>query len=77
MVSVVHSGRYDGLLIACKAAGLGWMTTKALLTARFLHHSVPEHQLLQANADYTKLSRSTAQRMVRFWQVRFTTAKPS
>jgi uncharacterized protein DUF2336 len=61
--------RNHGLLVPCKAAGLKWATVNAILCNRFAHHSMSEVDLLQAKEDYSRLSQSSAQRVLRFWQV--------
>jgi hypothetical protein len=60
-----HSG---GLLVACKAADLKWPTVHAILSHRFLHRVTTTNELEQAMADYAKLSRLTAQKLIEFWQ---------
>jgi uncharacterized protein (DUF2336 family) len=60
--------QYGGLLVACKAADLKWTTVHDILTHRFPHHPIASLDLDQAMADYAKLTRSTAQRLVGFWQ---------
>jgi hypothetical protein len=64
--------RPDPVLILCKAVGLAWPTVKAVITTR---HDVsgPSPQGLDAAfSNYGRLSASTAQRVVRFWQVQQT-----
>ena len=70
IVSVMRSDRNDGLLIPCKAAGLKWPTVSAILKSRFARHCIPDHELAQAKADFISLSQASAQRTLRFWQVR-------
>jgi uncharacterized protein (DUF2336 family) len=67
---LMRSDRNDGLLIPCKAAGLKWPTVSAILKNRFAHHTIPDHELAQAKADYLTLSQANALRSLRFWQVR-------
>ena len=62
--------RYDGILVACKAAELRWPTFSAILKARFAPYEVPATDVAQARTDFLKLSVATAQRMLRFWLVR-------
>ena len=61
--------RPDPVLILCKAAGLSWPTVKALIMARPDGSNTPSRALDAAFANYGRLSASTAQRVVRFWQV--------
>jgi uncharacterized protein (DUF2336 family) len=62
--------RYDGILVACKAAELRWQTFNAILKLRFAPYEVPATDSAQARSDFIKLSVATARRMVRFWLVR-------
>lgn len=62
--------RYDGILVACKAAELRWQTFNAILKVRFAPYEVPATDIAQARTDFIKLSVATAQRMLRFWLVR-------
>jgi uncharacterized protein (DUF2336 family) len=62
--------RPDPVLILCKAAGLGWPTVKALILAGPHGKDTSSQGLEAAFANYGRLSASTAQRVVRFWQVR-------
>ena len=74
IAAVMRSDRNDGLLVPCKAIGLKWSTVSMILRSRFAYHSIPDHELAQAKADYLTLSQISAQRTVRFWQVRESTA---
>jgi uncharacterized protein (DUF2336 family) len=62
--------RPDPVLILCKAAGLSWPTVKAVILARPDPAGTSAQALDAAFANYDRLSASTAQRVVRFWQVR-------
>jgi uncharacterized protein (DUF2336 family) len=61
---------YGGLLVACKAADLTWSTVQSILVHRLPSHPVSGQELEQAMADYARLSRPTAQRLIGFWQSR-------
>ena len=67
---LMQNTRYDGVLVACKAADFRWPTFNAVLKSRFSGYEVPAAELTQARADFIKLSVATARRMFRFWQVR-------
>ena len=69
LVASLMKSRNHGLLVPCKAAGLKWPTVNAILCNRFSHHTMSEIDLLQAKEDYSRLSQSSAQRVLRFWQV--------
>jgi uncharacterized protein (DUF2336 family) len=75
IAALAKSPRNDGLLVPCKAAGLKWPTVAAILKNRFTHHLIPDDALAQAKGDYLTLSQASAQRTLRFWQVRTGTTK--
>ena len=62
--------RPDPILILCKAAGYGWPTARAIIMARPSAKGTSSQALDAAFANFEKLSPATAQRVVRFWQVR-------
>jgi len=62
--------RPDPALILCKAANLSWPTVKAVIMTRMDGKGTSSQGLDAAFANYGRLSASTAQRVVRFWQVR-------
>jgi uncharacterized protein (DUF2336 family) len=72
---LMRSTRSNGLLVPCKAAGLKWPTVSAILCSRFAHHTMSDADLAQAKEDYLRLSQTSAQRLLRFWQVRTITTK--
>ena len=61
--------RPDPILILCKAANYGWTTVKAIIMSRPSARGTSSQSIDQAFANFEKLSTSTAQRVVRFWQV--------
>lgn len=67
---LMSGDRPDPILILCKAAGYGWTTARAIIVARPGGKGSSSHALDIAFANFEKLSPSTAQRVVRFWQVR-------
>ncbi len=68
--SLMKNVRLDGLVVACKAAGLEWPTASMILKNRFAHHSVPDDDLAQAKSSFLLLSQTTAQRTLRFGRTR-------
>jgi len=60
--------RPDPVLILCKAADLSWEAVKALILVRPEGAGTSTQGLDAAFANYGRLSSSTAQRVVRFWQ---------
>ena len=67
---LMQNVRYDGILIACKAAEFRWPTFNAILKLKIGAQDTPATDLTQARTDFLKLSVATARRMVRFWLVR-------
>jgi len=67
---LMDGDRPDPVLILCKAAGLGWPTVKAVILVRANGGGTSTQGLDAAFANYGRLSASTAQRVVRFWQAR-------
>jgi uncharacterized protein (DUF2336 family) len=59
----------DPVLILCKAAGLSWPTVRAVITLRADGRSLSSLGIDAAFVNYERLSASTAQRVVRYWQV--------
>jgi len=60
----------DPVLILCKAARLSWPTVKSVIMVRPDGNGTSSRGLDSVFADYGRLSDSTAQRVVRFWQLR-------
>lgn len=67
---LMHVERGDGLLIPCKAAGFEWATVRNILKNRPAWKVMSEADLKKAWTDYLRLSKSTAERINRFWLVR-------
>lgn len=64
---LVNGERPDPVLILARAAGFGWRTVRAIMAAR------PDgrgQNLEAARENFERLTMATAQRVVRFWQVR-------
>lgn len=66
---LINAERVDPLLILARAAGFGWPTVRAIIGAR--PGPKPSNQTLAAALEnFERLTAATAQRVVRFWQVR-------
>ena len=66
---LMNGERADPVLILARAAGFGWTTVKTVLNA--WPGAKPSPQTLDlARDNFERLTASTAQRVVRFWQVR-------
>ena len=68
--------RPDPVLILCKAAGHGWPTVRSIIMARPRARAGSAQMLEAAFRNFEKLSGATAQRVVRFWQVRHREGTP-
>ena len=67
---LMQGSHIDALLIPCRAAGLDWPTAKAVTQLNPCHRALTDDRYEQLHKDYQKLSAETAQRIIRFWQVR-------
>jgi uncharacterized protein (DUF2336 family) len=62
--------RPDPVLILCKAADMSWPTVMTVLMSCAEANKTSVHGLDASLGNYERLSVSTAQRVVRFWQVK-------
>ena len=62
--------RSDPVLILARSAGFGWDTVSAVINARPGSRGTSTQALDAAQENFDRLSAATAQRVVRFWQVR-------
>ena len=69
MARVLEGPRADLVLIPCKSAGLDWMTVESVLRHRPRRSRSAKKRSGRPNLDYGRLSRETAQRTIRFWQL--------
>ena len=67
---LVSGDRPDPILILCKASGFGWTTARAIISSRPGGKGTSSQSLDAAYSNFEKLAPATAQRVVRFWQVR-------
>ncbi len=66
---LMNGERADPVLILARAAGFGWPTVREVINAR--PGSKPSSQTIDAAFEnFERLTAATAQRVVRFWQVR-------
>jgi uncharacterized protein (DUF2336 family) len=72
---LMNSPMDDGLLIPCKVADCEWETVSAILAAKLPAESPPKPGYDKLKTDFAKLSKSNAQRLLRFWQVREVSAR--
>ena len=67
---LMQSLRYDGILVACKAADLAWDTVSAILDCRYMSGSTNSLELAKAHEEFVSMNSEAARRLLRFWQVR-------
>jgi uncharacterized protein (DUF2336 family) len=72
---LMKSPRDDGLLIPCKVAECRWETVSAILATKLPPGAAPKAGHDKLRVDFEKLSKSNAQRLLRFWQVREVSAR--
>ncbi len=71
---LMNGERADPVLILARAIGFGWPTVKAVMNSR--HGAKASAQMLEdALENFERLTPATAQRVVRFWQVRHGTGE--
>ena len=62
--------RYDPVLILARAVNFSWDTTRAIITTRRGARGTSTQAVEAARENYERLTPATAQRVVRFWQMR-------
>ncbi|VIO67407.1 DUF2336 domain-containing protein [Bradyrhizobium ivorense] len=73
---LMQSLRSEGLLVPCRAAGLSWDTTAAIMECRYTTGSMGPAELANAKSQFTRLTPGNADRLLRFWQVRASQSPP-
>jgi len=73
--NLFQSQHREAWLIPCKVAGLAWQTVDVILNCRSIKWGISDQTLDAARAEYFKLSQENAERVLRFWQDRQSTAK--
>ena len=69
MVRALITERADPVLILARSVNFGWPTVKAVINSR--PGPKPSQQVIDAaHENFERLTTATAQRVVRFWQVR-------
>jgi hypothetical protein len=72
---LIMGARNDAVLLPCKAAGLEWLTVETILRNR-RGREAPSSKIMDiARNDFRKLSIVTAQKALRFMQIRTTVSK--
>jgi len=67
---VMHGDGLEPLLVLCKAKGFDWQTVRPIVLIRRDCRKLVPRDLEDACQDFNSLSTTTADRVLRFWQVR-------
>ncbi len=67
---LMNGDRPDPILILCKSQNWGWQTVRVIITARPGSKGTSSQGLDAAYSNFERLSSTTAQRVMRFWQAR-------
>ncbi len=67
---LMSGDRPDPVLIMCKAIGFEWSTVRPVMLVRPEGHRMSPKTIDTALANFDRLSLTTAERVLRFWQVR-------
>jgi hypothetical protein len=62
--------RPDAMLIACRAAGLEWSTTREVNALQARDQEISETGFRRARENFNNLTKSSADRILHFWQTR-------
>ena len=62
--------RPDAMLIACRAAGLEWSTTREIIALQARDQEISEAGFRRARENFNNLTKSSADRILHFWQTR-------
>lgn len=68
--NLMHPQRVAGLVLVCKATAISLSTADSVLWLARKRNNVTEDEIERAHREFLGLSRSTAERIVRFWQLR-------
>lgn len=70
--NILQPNRISGAVVVCKALGFTIGTVDAILTLLRSCNRVDETEATRAHREFMILSRATAERIIRFWQIRQT-----
>jgi uncharacterized protein (DUF2336 family) len=62
--------RPDAMLIACRSAGLEWSTTREIIRLQARDQAISEAGFRRARENFSNLTKSSADRILQFWQSR-------
>jgi uncharacterized protein (DUF2336 family) len=69
---LLQTKQREALLVPCKAADLEWPTVRLILNGQVAGRKMSDQERDRAEGEYKKLSRVSAGRVLRFWQLRRT-----
>lgn len=76
MERIFNDGRPEAMLIPCKAAGISWPTLRAIYRTKWAGSSISQADIEHAKSEYLRLSKATAQRVLRFWSAKYFSGQP-
>jgi uncharacterized protein (DUF2336 family) len=68
--SILSGDRPIGFILVCKGIGLPWSTVLEVLKMAQTAHGYSEEGVRELHSEFLKVSKSTAERILRFWQAR-------
>jgi uncharacterized protein (DUF2336 family) len=68
--SILSGDRPSGFILVCKGIGLPWSTVLEVLKMAQTAHGYSEENVRELHSEFLKVSKSTAERILRFWQAR-------
>jgi len=68
--NMLRPNRVSGIILVCKAVGFAWTTVDEILRLAKSQNGVSDEEAAQAHKDYINMKKATAERIIRFWQVR-------
>ena len=68
--NLMQPQRVAGIVLVCKSAGISWATADAVLRLAQKRNNISASEIERAHREFLDMSRSTAERIVRFWQLR-------
>ena len=63
---LLKSARYEGLILACRAAKLSWQTTSLIFRSRLADHPISEEELAKAKDSFIELRNQPRRNLFNF-----------
>lgn len=68
--NMMKPNRVSGIALVCKALGFSWTTVDMILSLARSQNEVSAIEIGHAHRDYVSMRKTTADRIIRFWQAR-------